>query len=257
MHLGLVTYNLAKDWDLPALIARCQETGFAGVELRTTHAHGVESILGPAARAEVRRRFADSGVALVGLGTAFEFDAVDPAEVQRHVDGTRDYIRLAHDVGAAGVKVRPNNIHEDQGVPRERTFEQIGRALRTCGDCAAEWGVEVRLEVHGRVTCDPAYVRRMLDEADHPAVRACWNSNPQDLVGGSLDAGFDLLRGRIGLVHVNELWSEYPWRRLFVLLRHSGYDGFCLAEIGESGDAVRLMRYYRVLWQCLVEGEGA
>ena len=42
MHLGLVTYNLAKDWDLATIIQNCQESGFEGVELRTTHAHGVE-----------------------------------------------------------------------------------------------------------------------------------------------------------------------------------------------------------------------
>jgi sugar phosphate isomerase/epimerase len=256
MDLGLVTYNLAREWDVATIIARCQETGFAGVELRTTHAHRVEADLSPARRAEVRRQFTGSGVCLVGLGTAFEFDAVDPQELRRNVEGTKEYARLAHDLGVPGVKVRPNNIHEDQGVPRERTFEQIGKALRECGECAQDLGVQIRLEVHGRVTCDPTYIRAMLDWADHPAVWACWNSNPQDLVGGSLDAGFALLRDRIGLVHINELWSDYPWRRLFELLRATGYTGFCLAEIPESSEPVRLMRYYRALWQCLTGQEG-
>ena len=60
--LGLVTYNLAKDWDVGTLIKNCEETGFEGVELRTTHKHGVEISLGKAQRAEVRRRFADSRI---------------------------------------------------------------------------------------------------------------------------------------------------------------------------------------------------
>ena len=42
MKLGIVTYNIGKDWDLDTLIANCEGTGFDGVELRTTHAHGVE-----------------------------------------------------------------------------------------------------------------------------------------------------------------------------------------------------------------------
>ena len=42
MKLGLVTYNMAKDWDVPTIIKNCQDTGFEGVELRTTHAHKVE-----------------------------------------------------------------------------------------------------------------------------------------------------------------------------------------------------------------------
>lgn len=249
MRLGLVTYNLAKDWDLEALIANCEQTGFAGVELRTTHAHKVESDLNPAQRAAVRKRFAGSQVELVGLGTAFEFDAVDPAELQRHIEGTKAYLQLAADLGASGVKVRPNKLHEDEGVPRDQTFEQIGRALRQCGERAAELGVQLRLEVHGRVTCEPPHIRKMLDHADHPNVVACWNSNQQDLSGGSIDANFALLAGRIGLVHINELWSDYPWQRLFGLLRQSGYAGYCLAEIPESPEPLRLMRYYRALWQ--------
>ena len=42
IRLGTVTYNLAKDWDIPTIIKNCEEAKFDGVELRTTHAHGVE-----------------------------------------------------------------------------------------------------------------------------------------------------------------------------------------------------------------------
>ena len=65
---------------------------------------------------------------------------------------------------------------------------------------------------------------------------------------GSIDANYRLLEKDIRLVHITELWSEYPWGRLFELLNDSGYDGFMLAEIPESADAVRLMKYYRALW---------
>ena len=64
MKLGLVTYNLAKDWDIPTIIQHCSKARFEGVELRTTHKHGVEVALSSAQRAEVRRRFADSPVEL-------------------------------------------------------------------------------------------------------------------------------------------------------------------------------------------------
>ncbi len=65
---------------------------------------------------------------------------------------------------------------------------------------------------------------------------------------GSIDANYKLLEKDIHLVHITELWNEYPWPRLFELLNQSGYDGFTLAEIPESSDAVRLMKYYRALW---------
>src|ERR1041384_3359437 len=50
MKLGIVTYNIAKDWDLPTIIKNCATTRFQGVELRTGHAHGVEVRLNPGQR---------------------------------------------------------------------------------------------------------------------------------------------------------------------------------------------------------------
>ncbi len=44
-RLGLVTYNLAANWDLPSLLKACKATGVSPVELRTTHKHGVEPSL--------------------------------------------------------------------------------------------------------------------------------------------------------------------------------------------------------------------
>tara|TARA_Y100000588_G_C14106702_1_gene861171 strand:- start:298 stop:1062 length:765 start_codon:yes stop_codon:yes gene_type:complete len=249
MRLGLVTYNLGKEWGIETIIAHCEETGFEGVELRTTHAHKVEVELSVEQRDQVKQRFADSNVEIVGLGSAFEYDAVDAEEVRQNIKGTKEYIKLAHDLGVPGVKVRPNKIHVDEGVPIEQTLEQIGLALRECGDFGAEHGVQVRLEVHGRVTSEPPHIRTILDHADHDNVYACWNSNMTDIIDGSIDANFELLKDKIALVHITELWTEYPWNRLFELLQQSSYQGFCLAEIPESDDPVRLMHYYRALWR--------
>jgi sugar phosphate isomerase/epimerase len=255
MQLGIVTYNLARTWDIATIIENCQETGFTGVELRTSHAHKVESDLNADERRQIRERFAGSGVEIVGLGSAFEYDAIDPAEVRKNIEGTKEYVRLAHDLGVGGVKVRPNKIHEEEGVPREKTFEQIGLSLRECGEFAKAYGVQIRLEIHGRITCEPSNIRRILDYADHDQVYACWNSNTNDMVDGSIDANFALLKGEIGLVHITELWNEYPWQRLFELLKENNYQGFCLAEIPESADPLRLMRYYRALWLALGASE--
>ncbi|MFH1571859.1 MAG: TIM barrel protein [Gemmatimonadota bacterium] len=251
MRLGLVTYQLAKDWDVEAIIANCTETGFEGVELRTTHAHGVEVGLSAAQRREVKAQFADSPVALAGLGSAFEYDAVDPAEVRRNIEGTKEYVRLAADVGAPGVKVRPNKVHVDEGVPIDRTLEQIGLALRECGEFARDLGIEIRLEVHGRVTCEVPHIRTIMDAADCDNAMVCWNSNAQDVVAGSIDASFGLLQHKIRLVHITELWSDYPWARLFQLLKGISYAGFTLAEVPESPEPIRFMRYYRALWKAL------
>lgn len=247
MKLGLVTYNLAKDWDIPTVIANCRRARFDGVELRTTHKHGVEVSLSPTERADVRRRFADSPVELFSLGSAFDYHTPDGAKLRRDIEATKAYLQLAHDVGASGIKVRPNDL--PKGVPEEVTLAQIGRSLRELGEVAAGLGLVIRLEVHGNQTASLPRIRRILDEAGHKAVGACWNSNQTDLEGAGFDTNFDLVRDRIVEVHLRDLFlSEYPFRRLFQRLTESGYRGYTLAEIPESPDPVRVMQYFRGLW---------
>ena len=254
MKLGLVTYNLAKDWDLATIVRSCEATGFRGVELRTSHAHGVEASLDAAGRRAARDLFGASSVELVGLGTTFEFHSLDPAELRLNVEGAKEYLRLARDVGAAGVKVRPNGHQEAAGVPLDKTLEQIGRCLRDCGVVAADLGVEVRLEMHGEVA-EARLIRRIMEVADHPSVGVCWNSNLGDVKGGSVRADFELVRPWIRLVHISELWSAgYAYRELFALLRETGYAGYCCAEIPSSAEPERLMRYYRALFEALTRG---
>lgn len=251
MRLGTITYNIAKDWDLPTLIKHCKATGFEGVELRTTHAHGVEPTLDAAARKEVKQRFADAGLTLWGLGTVCEFHAADAATVRANIESCKRWCELGQDVGAHGVKVRPNGLPE--GVPVEKTLAQIGAALRECGTAADTHGVEIWLEVHGAGTAHPPHIRTILDACHHPKVGACWNSNPQDIVNGSIKTYFDLLRPDIKSCHINDLWNPaYPYHELFALFQKSSYDRFTLCEVGTSvhaDDGPVFMRCYRGLWQ--------
>ncbi len=247
MHLGLVTYNLAKDWDVPTIIRHCTATRFEGVELRTTHAHGVEVTLSPAQRAEVKQRFRDSPVQLMGLGSTFDFHTPDQAKLRRDLAAAKDYILLARDVGATGIKVRPNGLPRE--VPVAKTLEQIGRSLRELGEFGQGYGQCLRLEVHGPGTALLPHIKTIMDAAHHPNVGVCWNSNQTDLEGAGFDHNFDLVKDKIFSVHMRDLYlEEYPFRRLLSRLNETGFRGFCLAEIPESSDPLRVMRYFRALW---------
>jgi sugar phosphate isomerase/epimerase len=247
MKLGTVTYNLAQDWDVPTIIKNCEAAGFQGVELRTGHKHGVEVSLSKEQRAEVRKRFADSKVELMGLGSAFDFHTPDQQKLRKDIAATKEYIVLAQNVGATGVKVRPNGLPKE--VPVEKTLEQIGRSLHELGDFAKQHGQVIRLEVHGTGTQLLPNIKRVLDSADHPSVGACWNSNPTDLDGAGFDSNFDLVKNKIFSVHLRDLFLEdYPFRKLFARLNQVQFSGYCLAEIPPSDNPVRVMRYFRALW---------
>ncbi len=247
LKLGTVTYNLAKEWSLDDIFKNLEETGFEGVELRTTHAHAVEIDLTAAQRAEVKKRFEDSPIELVQMGSAFEYHSPDPAVVKKNIEGTKVYAQLAHDVGASGIKVRPNGLPDE--VPVEKTLEQIGKALHECGKVGEDLGVEMRVECHGRGTSRIPNMKKIMDYADQPFVVVNWNSNQVDNEDGGFQKNFDLLKDKIRHVHIVDLYREdYPWRDLFRNLNEMHYDGYCFAEIKGTCDPIRLMRYYRALF---------
>ena len=247
MKLGIVTYNIAKDWDVATIIKNCSATGFQGVELRTSHAHGVEVGLNQEQRADVKRRFQNSPVELMGLGSAFDFHTPDQAKLRADIAAAKEYIVLAHDVGAPGAKVRPNGLPKE--VPKEKTLEQIGKSLRELGEFGSGHGVQIRLEIHGKDTSNVPYIKTIMDVAGHPNVGVCWNSNQSDLDGEGFDHNFSLLRDKIFTVHMRDLYlDEYPFRKLLTGLNETGFSGYCLAEIPESKDPVRVLRYFRSLW---------
>ncbi len=229
IRFGLVTYLWGADLALDELVRACVGGGLLGVELRTTHAHGVEPSLDARRRRELRAFLADSPLEWVGIGSDERFDHPDPLALTRAIEATMDFLQLSRDIGATGVKVKPDSFHE--GVPRERTVEQIGRALRVVGRHAAEIGQAVRLEVHGSCA-DPPTIAAILEVADHPAVGACWNCNAQDLGGAGLARNFELLRPRFGdTLHVRAHdRHDYPYAELAGLLTASQWRGWMLLE---------------------------
>lgn len=248
IQYGLVTYQWAKDWDLPTLIANCTQANVLGVELRTTHKHGVEPALNAMQRGEVRKRFEDSPVKCVGIGSDERFDNPDPAKVQQAIVASKAFIELSHDIGGSGVKVKPDRFWPD--VPREQTIEQIGKALNQLGEFAEGFGQQVRLEVHGQCAELPT-IAAIMQVADHPSVGVCWNSNPQDLQGEGLEHNFHLVKDRFGAtahIHLLEM-PEYPFAKLLDLYVGMDFNGWLMLEEGKiPADPVTELTKQRVLF---------
>ncbi len=252
MKFGLVTYLWGQDWDLPTLIKNCTASKVLGVELRTTHAHKVEPSLNAAQRTEVKKRFADSPVTMVGIGSNERYDNPNPAVVAKAIEATKAFIKLSHDVGGTGVKVKPDRFHK--GVEQEKTIEQIGKALNQLGEYADGWGQEIRLEVHGQCSQLPT-IRKIMDVAQNKNVGVCWNSNGQDLQGKGLVHNFDLVKKRFGATaHVRELEDKnYPYEKLMELFVRMDYSGWVMLEArGKPKDRVAALAQQVKLFNSMV-----
>jgi len=255
MRFGFTTYLWGRDWDIPTLIANCAQLKAFGVEMRTDmrSAHGVELAIDAAKRQEVKKRFADSPVKVIGLATGERFDSPDPAKLKASIERAKGMAKLCHDVGGSGIRVFPNDFQKN--TPQEITIEQIARSLNELGKYAAGLGQEVRLENHGsagRLTT----LRKILDQVRAKNVRVKLNSDAKDAVNKEFAANFALVKNKLGhTLHMHDLRAaDFPYQLQTDLLIDMGWTGWCLPEMdGKPADAMAGLREQRELWDRLVE----
>jgi len=120
------------------------------------------------------------------------------------------------------------------------------------GAFAADYGQQIRLEVHGGCARVPI-IKQIMDVATHPNVAVCWNSNKQDLEDPGLEHNFNLVKARLGsTTHVRQLdIQDYPWQQLLELFVTARYDGWWLLEAGKdpAGDRVAALGAMRELFE--------
>ena len=253
MNLGLVTYQWGKDWDLPTLIANCEKTGLLGVELRTQHAHGVETSLSASQRADVKKRFADSKVTCLGYGANFDYHHVDQALVHKNIEGTKEYLKLCKDIGATGIKVKPNGLPEE--VAKEKTIAQIAASLNEVGKYAGDIGQVVRVEVHGKLTQEIPNMKAIFEQVTEKSVKMCWNCNDQDLLPPGIEDNFNSVKKWFGdTVHIRELnVGDYPYQQLMDLFVGIKYEGWILLEARTSpSDRIAAMKEQLDLFNTMI-----
>lgn len=254
MKLGFVTYLWGKDWDQDTLIRNLTASGIHGVELRVEHAHKVSPALTKEERSVVKKKFKDSPVQIIGMGTNQQYDYVEPEKLRESIEQTKAFFQLSRDIGGLGVKVKPNQFRP--GIPHEKTIEQIGKSLNELAKYGADMGQILRLEVHGNETQELTNIKAIMDVANHPNATVCWNCNAQDLNGGGLEANFNMVKARFGdICHVRELNdTTYPYQDLMNLFKKINYQGWILLECRtDPADKVKALIEQREIFEKMMK----
>ncbi|NQT02384.1 MAG: TIM barrel protein [Planctomycetes bacterium] len=253
-RFGFTIYQWGKNWDIPTLIANCCKARTFGVELRTSqsYAHGVELELDAQQRREARKQFEDSPVTLVGIATGERYDSPDAAKLKAAIESTKAYIKLSRDVGSSGVRVFPNSFHD--GVPREKTIEQISSSMNILGAFATDYGQQVRLEAHGSVGELPT-LRAIMNNVNQPSVRVKLNSDKRDTRGNGFEHNFNLVRSLLGdTLHLHNLKDTgFPYQLQMDLLVKMGWKGWQLLEVSDKvPDRLQALIEQRRIWDELL-----
>jgi len=234
MKLGLMTYLMAKTWDRPTIWRVMKSTGLDGIEFRTDrqHGHGVEPELSAVERASLKAEAAVEGISISCVASGCKFHYPDPATLRENIESAKQHIVLARDLGAPMVRVFPNDLVE--GEDNDITCRRVAESLLELGAFARSYGVDVVIEMHGKLGKIDT-IERIMKWSEHPRVGLVFNSQPRDLVNGSLLPVWRKIRKYIRHVHVHEFSNpNFPNGDLIRLLKSEGYNGYLSLELEKS-----------------------
>jgi len=241
MKYAFMTFSTPQ-LSLEQVLDVARKYGYDGVELRldSKHAHGIEAGIPKEKRAGAKRLAAQKGIAYACVATSLKF--ADAKAVEATLNGARERIDLAADLGAPAIRVFGGKLAE--GQTREAAIELMAKSLRAIADHAAERGVAVCLETHDD-WCNPEHVAAVMRQANHPAIAVNWDiMHPVRNAGVPIEQAFNKLKpwirhchahdgveqgkGGSGLAHMGEGIIDH--RLAMRLLKGANYAGYLSGE---------------------------
>jgi sugar phosphate isomerase/epimerase len=249
MKLALHAWQMGRERDLDAMIRICADSGMAALEVMESESFrsSIPLDTSPDGRSEIRRKFEDAGVSIAALSINCRYDWRDEATVRADVEETKRYVQLAVDLGAPRLRCLGDRLHEDEGEPKEVTIARVAEALREVCEFADPFDIDCPIEMHGNF----APWENSLAVVEQVAHRRCYlvhNGQPQNTPPDRWDEVWPRIRPHLKHIHSHDVLSDrFPYKKFFLALRDSGYDGLVCFELAPSDDPVRVCQLTRAL----------
>lgn len=189
------------DWTLEQIAAAAQSYGYDGVELRGMGRQHVSPELTRSERADVRRLFAERGLAIVAISAYTRFALEAPEERQQNVDDLCRFVDLAADLGAPVVRTFGGVF--PPGSEPEAVEGWIAEGLARVAPHAAAAGVQVGLEAHDELV-NPQRLARVMDGLADRAVGVLWDLGNPHMAGYGLEEVWAAVGGRVIHTHLKD-----------------------------------------------------
>lgn len=241
---GFSTVEWGKDWDLLQLVENVQEVGVRHVELAVDQANGVALAQTAEQRTSVREQLQDAELETLGLKTEVIFGA---GELEAVVEQTKQQLRLSHDIGGSGVRVKLGELKGEAAA-----IAAVAKALSGLGEFAVGFGQEIRVEVEaGKGSVADAV--KLLKEVNHDQVKAAFVLGSAEVSGKEVEETLKQLQGQLGSLVVIGLQEEAmaeAYDALAKWLVEVDFIGVvALSSKAENADKSMAMGQQKVLWE--------
>ncbi len=150
--LGIIHYNLPKEWSLSDFLGYCRETGFEVVELSVADIWDEsDASSDPKQGADRVRAIVDSlGLSVSALSSGNDFVVLDQATIEAQVERMRRICEAAPILGTDIIRTEGGRPKDE--VPESRYVEAMAECLKRCRDFVEPAGLKLAVDNHGLVT---------------------------------------------------------------------------------------------------------
>ena len=224
-------------WDLETIVSQASSMGYDGVELRgvrgALHLPLVPELAAdPDGAAEL---FRSNNVELLCLGTSVTLDSKNRKEVAKQKGILTEFIELASRLGCPLVRLYSGEVQRFDN--HRATLSRVSEALISLAPLASRYGVSLVVENCGDLA-GSVDLWFLIDAADHPAVRCCWNQCNALTLGERPTLSIPRLGASIGLVHLCD--ADYDDHGVLLGYRTMGEGG---AEVAKQIELLKGLAY--------------
>jgi sugar phosphate isomerase/epimerase len=240
--------ELFENWPFERVCRFCREVGYEGLELAPFTLAPTITDLGPAARADLRARAADAGIALIGLHwllagtTGLHLTSPDEPVRQRTAEYLVALAQAARDFGGdLMVFGSPKQRSLLPGVSQAEAFDHATDTFRRAIHGVADAGVTICMEPLAPVETDfintCADGLRLVEAVGHPNFVLHLDVKAMSSEDRPIP---DLIRGYVphtGHFHANDAnrrgpgFGDVDFVPIFQALRDAGYDKWVSVEV--------------------------
>jgi sugar phosphate isomerase/epimerase len=253
MKICLNTHNLASGMTIDEIIAACKAAGVYGVEFSIGygHAHGVEFETPKPELITIRDKILDAGLETVSIASDCRFDSESEEERSRNLDLAKKGVDIAATMKAGLFRFVGNDM--PKRTMRDVFLPRMAGVMGELADYGAPGGVTALLQIHGTLSRAPdvAEIARLCGRRNSGLV---YNCDCGDVIDGSVDAYLDRVGGFIRHVHMHCMLLNYPYQKMFAILKRIGYNGFYSIVVDDpSSEREKFIAYYARLANALYD----
>lgn len=150
--LGIIHYNLPKEWSLTDFLTYCRETGFECVELSVADIWDEsDPSSDPKTGAEAVRKTVDElGLKVSALSSSNDFVVLDESAIRSQIERMKQICQAAPILGTDVIRTEGGQPKDE--VAESRYVEAMAGCLTRCLEFVEPAGIKLAVDNHGLVT---------------------------------------------------------------------------------------------------------